>query len=81
MIVVYDVTSGDSFVNVKRWLSEIEQNCDVVNRVLGACGKDFGALSLKEASCDIHDSFVAWRARGASERPARCCACLRLLSS
>ncbi|XP_065198995.1 ras-related protein Rab-35-like [Sycon ciliatum] len=34
VIVVYDVTSGDSFVNVKRWLSEIEQNCDVVNRVL-----------------------------------------------
>ncbi|XP_076163694.1 RAS oncogene family member Rab35 isoform X3 [Ptiloglossa arizonensis] len=32
--VVYDVTSGDSFANVKRWLHEIEQNCDVVNRVL-----------------------------------------------
>ncbi|XP_033178040.1 ras-related protein Rab-35 isoform X1 [Bombus impatiens] len=34
VIVVYDVTSGDSFANVKRWLHEIEQNCDVVNRVL-----------------------------------------------
>ncbi|GLV37057.1 Rab35 [Carabus blaptoides fortunei] len=34
VIVVYDVTSGDSFANVKRWLHEIEQNCDVVNKVL-----------------------------------------------
>lgn len=35
VIVVYDVTSGDSFVNVKRWLHEIDQNCDFVSRVLG----------------------------------------------
>lgn len=35
VIVVYDVTSGESFANVKRWLHEIEQNCDVVNKVLG----------------------------------------------
>ena len=35
MIVVYDVTSGESFANVKRWLHEIDQNCDVVNRILG----------------------------------------------
>ena len=35
MIVVYDVTNGESFANVKRWLNEIEQNCDGVNRVLG----------------------------------------------
>lgn len=34
VIVVYDVTSGDTFANVKRWLHEIDQNCDVVNRVL-----------------------------------------------
>lgn len=34
VIVVYDVTNGDSFVNVKRWLHEIDQNCDVVSRVL-----------------------------------------------
>lgn len=37
VIVVYDVTNGESFANVKRWLHEIEQNCDVVNRVLGKC--------------------------------------------
>ena len=35
MIVVYDVTSAETFVNVKRWLHEIEQNCDDVARILG----------------------------------------------
>ena len=25
---------GDSFANVKRWLHEIDQNCDTVSRVL-----------------------------------------------
>lgn len=35
VIVVYDVTNGESFANVKRWLGEIDQNCDVVNKVLG----------------------------------------------
>ena len=35
VIVVYDVQSAESFVNVKRWLHEIEQNCDSVNRILG----------------------------------------------
>lgn len=34
VIVVYDVTSADTFVNVKRWLHEIDQNCDDVCRVL-----------------------------------------------
>ena len=35
VIVVYDVTNGESFANVKRWLHAIEQNCEVVNRILG----------------------------------------------
>lgn len=35
MIIVYDVTNGESFANVKRWLQEIQQNCEVVNKVLG----------------------------------------------
>ena len=35
VVVVYDVCSGESFANVKRWLHEIDQNCDVVNRILG----------------------------------------------
>lgn len=34
------MTSGESFANVKRWLHEIEQNCDVVNRVLGMSTTD-----------------------------------------
>ena len=35
VIVVYDVTSSESFANVKRWLYEIDQNCDSVSRMLG----------------------------------------------
>jgi len=35
VIVVYDVTSIESFTNVKRWLYEIDQNCDSVSRILG----------------------------------------------
>lgn len=34
VVVVYDVCSGESFANVKRWLQEIDTNCDVVNRIL-----------------------------------------------
>jgi len=34
VIIVYDVSSGESFANVKRWLHEIEQNCEVVNMIL-----------------------------------------------
>lgn len=36
--MVYDVTSAESFVNVKRWLHEINQNCDDVCRILGEMG-------------------------------------------
>lgn len=38
MIVVYDVSNGESFANVKRWLQEIDSNCEVVNKVLGELG-------------------------------------------
>uniref|UniRef100_A0A1B6DX90 Ras-related protein Rab-35 n=1 Tax=Clastoptera arizonana TaxID=38151 RepID=A0A1B6DX90_9HEMI len=34
VIVVYDVTSGESFANVRRWLSEINQNCEEVDMIL-----------------------------------------------
>ncbi|CAJ0941556.1 unnamed protein product, partial [Mesorhabditis belari] len=34
VIVVYDVTSGESFGNVKRWLHEIDSNCENVQKIL-----------------------------------------------
>uniref|UniRef100_A0A915LLN5 Ras-related protein Rab-35 n=1 Tax=Meloidogyne javanica TaxID=6303 RepID=A0A915LLN5_MELJA len=34
VVVVYDVTTQDSFANVKRWLHEIETNCENVQRIL-----------------------------------------------
>ncbi|PAV59270.1 hypothetical protein WR25_20469 [Diploscapter pachys] len=34
VVVVYDVTSGESFGNVKRWLHEIDTNCDGVQKIL-----------------------------------------------
>jgi Ras-related protein Rab-35 len=34
VIVVYEVTSGESFNNVKRWLHEIDQNCENVQKIL-----------------------------------------------
>uniref|UniRef100_A0A3Q2QRZ1 Si:dkey-16l2.16 n=1 Tax=Fundulus heteroclitus TaxID=8078 RepID=A0A3Q2QRZ1_FUNHE len=35
VIIVYDVTNAESFVNVKRWLNEISDNCDRVCKILG----------------------------------------------
>ena len=34
VIFVYDVTNADTFKSIKKWLHEIDQNCDRVNRVL-----------------------------------------------
>ncbi|KAL4658333.1 ras-related protein Rab-35-like [Arapaima gigas] len=34
VIIVYDVTNEQSFINVKRWLNEISQNCDNVCKIL-----------------------------------------------
>jgi len=34
VIVVYDVTNGDSFKSVKRWLEEIDENCEMVSKIL-----------------------------------------------
>lgn len=41
VIVVYDVSSRESFSNVQRWLKEIDQNCDGVNRILVGNKDDF----------------------------------------
>lgn len=50
VIVVYDVSSAESFVNVKRWLHEINQNCDDVCRILGKKKFFFYYEILKELS-------------------------------
>uniref|UniRef100_A0A1I7XAR8 Ras-related protein Rab-35 n=1 Tax=Heterorhabditis bacteriophora TaxID=37862 RepID=A0A1I7XAR8_HETBA len=34
VVVVYDATNGESFGNVKRWLHEIDTNCDSVQKIL-----------------------------------------------
>ncbi|CAJ0598364.1 unnamed protein product [Cylicocyclus nassatus] len=34
VVVVYDVTNGESFSNVKRWLHEIDANCESVQKIL-----------------------------------------------
>jgi len=50
VIVVYDVACGDSFANVKRWLHEINQNCDEVTRILvgNKCDDPDRRVVLKE---------------------------------
>ncbi|XP_068577026.1 ras-related protein Rab-35b isoform X2 [Cebidichthys violaceus] len=60
VIVVYDVTSAESFVNVKRWLHEINQNCDDVCRILdvqlhhraGAQSQEGGARQAAAAATE-----------------------------
>ena len=47
--MVYDVTSAESFVNVKRWLHEINQNCDDVCRILGEVGRAVGGAAQGRA--------------------------------
>ena len=42
VMVVYDVTNGASFSNVKLWLSELKKNCDSA-AILGKC-LDFGLI-------------------------------------
>ena len=44
VIIVYDVTNPESFVNVKRWLNEISQNCDNVCKILGEFGPSIGVV-------------------------------------
>uniref|UniRef100_A0A9J7X5N3 Ras-related protein Rab-35 n=1 Tax=Cyprinus carpio carpio TaxID=630221 RepID=A0A9J7X5N3_CYPCA len=50
VIVVYDVSSAESFVNVKRWLHEINQNCDDVCRILVGNKNDDPASKVVETN-------------------------------
>ncbi|OTF74723.1 ras-related protein Rab-35-like protein [Euroglyphus maynei] len=46
VIIVYDVTNGDSFHNISRWLQEIEQNCEVENKILVGNKNDDPSLKV-----------------------------------
>ncbi|XP_031682943.1 ras-related protein Rab-35 isoform X2 [Oncorhynchus kisutch] len=52
VIIVYDVTNPESFVNVKRWLNEITQNCDNVCKILDVYGFHSHGPSDKEAESE-----------------------------
>ena len=51
VIVVYDVTNGDTFKSIKKWLHEIDQNCDNVSRILGEC-----AAAIRARGADMSPS-------------------------
>ncbi|KAK4336814.1 hypothetical protein RND71_043693 [Anisodus tanguticus] len=57
VIVVYDVTKPETFINIKRWLHEIDQNCDVVNRIL--VGNKNDNPDRKEVQTDDAQKFAA----------------------
>ena len=56
--MVYDVTSGESFANVKRWLHEIDQNCDVVNRILVGNKNDDPDRKVEDGSEEVSEQRV-----------------------
>ena len=66
VIVVYDVTSGESFANVKRWLHEIDQNCDVVNRILVGNKNDDPDRKVED------DSQTEWSTSMSRINPRNC---------
>ena len=77
VIVVYDVTNGESFVNVKRWLQEIDQNCDVVNRILGMQNSRYGEHEYEHSHklvLHVATPFPAflWREKKPSHYSATC---------
>ncbi|XP_029363970.1 ras-related protein Rab-10 isoform X1 [Echeneis naucrates] len=55
VIIVYDVTNPESFVNVKRWLNEISQNCDSVCKILGE-----SELQVKSDLLRLSDLMWTW---------------------
>ncbi|XP_041079083.1 ras-related protein Rab-35b isoform X2 [Polyodon spathula] len=68
VIVVYDVTSAESFVNVKRWLHEINQNCDDVCRILDVQLHHGARSESKERGCGQTAAAAAERCCEADEK-------------
>ena len=58
VIVVYDVTSRESFLNVEQWLQEIKQNCDRPPIVVLVGNKDDNAI-LKKVPTEESTEFAA----------------------
>ena len=58
VIVVYDVTSRESFINVEQWLKEIKQNCDRPPTVVLVGNKDDNAI-LKKVQTEEASDFAA----------------------
>ena len=58
VIVVYDVTSRESFLNVEQWLKEIKQNCDRPPTVVLVGNKDDNAI-LKKVHSEEATEFAA----------------------
>ncbi|CAD6196358.1 unnamed protein product [Caenorhabditis auriculariae] len=59
VVVVFDVTNGESFGNVKRWLHEIEANCDNVQKVLvgNKCEDESRRVVLESDAKQFADSM------------------------
>ena len=49
ILIVYDVTNGDSFVNTKRWIEEVKSNC----------GDDGVPIVLVGNKCDSPEKIVS----------------------
>nr|XP_004556481.2 ras-related protein Rab-35 isoform X2 [Maylandia zebra] len=72
VIIVYDVTNPESFVNVKRWLNEISQNCDNVCKILDVHGvHPHGAPGQEGEPEQSGEGAGAGEGHGEHQRPAR----------
>ena len=71
-MVVYDITDGDSFANVKGWLKEIHENCYSVALILvgNKCDVDekqrivekkdaSRAQSFTSLMADLHEDIIS----------------------
>ena len=49
IIIAYDVTNGESFVNTKRWIDEVKNNC----------GENHPPIVLVGNKCDMPNKIVS----------------------